>query len=52
MATLENRRVAILTEEGFEQVELTSPNNFSPSVRRRRREILCNYQFFFLILFS
>lgn len=25
MATLENRRVAILTEEGFEQVELTSP---------------------------
>jgi protease I len=25
METLENRRVAILTEEGFEQVELTSP---------------------------
>lgn len=25
MATLENRRVAILTEEGFEQAELTSP---------------------------
>ena len=25
MATLENKRVAILTEEGFEQVELTSP---------------------------
>ena len=25
MATLENRRVAILTEEGFEQIELTSP---------------------------
>jgi len=25
MATLSNRRVAILTEEGFEQVELTSP---------------------------
>src|SRR6195952_5111041 len=25
MATLENRRIAILTEEGFEQVELTSP---------------------------
>ena len=25
MATLKNRRVAILTEEGFEQVELTSP---------------------------
>ena len=25
MASLENRRVAILTEEGFEQVELTSP---------------------------
>ena len=25
MTTLENRRVAILTEEGFEQVELTSP---------------------------
>jgi len=25
MATLENRKVAILTEEGFEQVELTSP---------------------------
>ena len=25
MATLENRRVAKLTEEGFEQVELTSP---------------------------
>lgn len=27
MATLENRRVAILTEEGFEQVELTSPKS-------------------------
>jgi len=26
MATLENRKVAILTEEGFEQVELTSPH--------------------------
>ncbi|MBS7566020.1 type 1 glutamine amidotransferase [Mucilaginibacter sp. Bleaf8] len=25
MATLDNRKVAILTEEGFEQVELTSP---------------------------
>ncbi|MGH7237422.1 MAG: type 1 glutamine amidotransferase domain-containing protein, partial [Candidatus Saccharimonadales bacterium] len=25
MATLNNRKVAILTEEGFEQVELTSP---------------------------
>lgn len=25
MATLENRKIAILTEEGFEQVELTSP---------------------------
>jgi protease I len=25
MASLNNRRVAILTEEGFEQVELTSP---------------------------
>ena len=25
MATLSNKRVAILTEEGFEQVELTSP---------------------------
>src|ERR1700761_1868174 len=25
MATLENKKVAILTEEGFEQVELTSP---------------------------
>jgi len=27
MATLDNRRVAILTEEGFEQVELTSPKS-------------------------
>jgi protease I len=27
MTTLENRRVAILTEEGFEQVELTSPKS-------------------------
>lgn len=27
MATLENKRVAILTEEGFEQVELTSPKS-------------------------
>jgi len=25
MATLDNKRVAVLTEEGFEQVELTSP---------------------------
>jgi protease I len=25
MATLENKKIAILTEEGFEQVELTSP---------------------------
>jgi protease I len=25
MATLSNKRVVILTEEGFEQVELTSP---------------------------
>ena len=25
MGTLTNRRVAILTEEGFEQIELTSP---------------------------
>ncbi|HZX58161.1 MAG TPA: DJ-1/PfpI family protein, partial [Mucilaginibacter sp.] len=25
MASLSNRKVAILTEEGFEQVELTSP---------------------------
>jgi protease I len=27
MASLSNRKVAILTEEGFEQVELTSPKN-------------------------
>jgi|SRR5579863_9457014 len=27
MASLKNRKVAILTEEGFEQVELTSPKN-------------------------
>jgi protease I len=27
MTTLENRKVAILTEEGFEQVELTSPKS-------------------------
>lgn len=25
MATLSNRRIAILTENGFEQIELTSP---------------------------